>query len=315
MITGITGFMGTNLVAYLKQQKEPYEIIGVSRNPDAALKFPDSINGMLENISTNLIDEKKIDTIIHLAGIAHDLKGLYKDDDYDAINYKWTKDIYEQFLASTANKFIYMSSVKAITDQVIGILTEDATADPKTPYGISKRRSEEYLLDPDLRGNKNVYILRPVMVHGPGNKGNLNLLYKFVKKGIPFPLGAFHNQRSFLSIDNLCFIINKMLNQDVKSGAYILSDDGALSTNQLIELIGESSSKKARIWNVPKYIIYLIAKIGEYLPLPLNHQVLDKLAGSYVVSNEKIKDELGVTLPTSMRDGLLNTIKSFQNEF
>ena len=83
-----------------------------------------------------------------------------------------------------------------------GILTEDTIPNPKTHYGISKLQAENYILDQKLPEGKRVYILRPCMIHGPGNKGNLNLLYTLVKKGFPWPLGAFENQRSFLSIDN-----------------------------------------------------------------------------------------------------------------
>src|SRR5690606_1547157 len=117
----------------------------------------------------------------------------------------------EQFLKRDAEVFIYMSSVKAAADTVDGILTEEKQPNPKTPYGQSKRKAEEYLLNATLPEGKRVYILRPCMIHGPGNKGNLNLLYKFVQKGIPYPLAAFENRRSFLSIDNLNFVILQLL--------------------------------------------------------------------------------------------------------
>ena len=75
------------------------------------------------------------------------------------------------------------------------------------------------------------------MIHGPGNKGNLNLLYGVVKKGIPWPLGSFENKRTFTSIDNLCYIINGLLTKEVESGIYNINDDEAVSTNELIEII------------------------------------------------------------------------------
>src|SRR5690606_31466401 len=103
-------------------------------------------------------------------------------------------DLYDWYLKSKATKFIYASSVKAIADSVEGELTEDTPARPLTAYGISKLKAEEYIQQLSLgMTSKAFYILRPCMVHGPGNKGNLNLLYKFVTKGIPYPLGAFNN--------------------------------------------------------------------------------------------------------------------------
>src|SRR5690606_27975560 len=109
---------------------------------------------------------------------------------------------------------------------------------PLTPYGKSKLEAELYLLAQKLPERKRLFIIRPCMIHGPGNKGNLNLLYKVVEKGIPWPLAAFHNERSFLSIDNLSFLIEKMLmHTDLASGVYNFADDDALSTNSLVKLI------------------------------------------------------------------------------
>ena len=90
------------------------------------------------------------------------------------------------------------------------------------------------------------------MIHGPGNKGSLNLLYNVVKKGIPWPLGAFDNRRTFTSVENICFAVNGVLTKDVPSGIYNLGDDEALSTYELIEEICKSLGKKAHIWKLPK---------------------------------------------------------------
>ncbi len=102
---------------------------------------------------------------------------------------------------------------------------------------------------------KRVYILRPCMIHGPGNKGNLNLLYNIVSKGIPWPLGAFHNQRSFLSISNLEYVIRQLIENDIAPGTYQVADDEPVSTNELIRLVSQSLSRKPRIWKLPPGII------------------------------------------------------------
>ena len=151
------------------------------------------------------------------------------------------------------------------------------------------------------------------MIHGPGNKGNLNLLYQLVSKRFPWPLGAFHNQRSFCNIDNVCYVINQILErEDIPSGVYNLADDETLSTNELIELIATTTNKKARILSVPKKIIYAITRLGDISSLPLNTERLDKLTENFVVSNTKIKTVLGIEkLPVSAKEGLTKTIKSF----
>ncbi len=159
---------------------------------------------------------------------------------------------------------------------------------------------------------KKVYILRPVMIHGPGNKGNLNLLYKVVQKGIPWPLGAFHNQRSFLSINNLEYVIRQLIEKDITPGIYQVADDEPVSTNELIRLMAQSMNRKARIWNLPPGIIRGMARTGDLLHLPLNSERLKKLTESYIVSNTKIKNALGIEkMPTSATDGIIQTLKSF----
>ena len=225
-----------------------------------------------------------------------------------------TKQLFDAFLKSEASVFIFMSTVKAVADEVEGILTEDAVPKPRTHYGIAKHQAENYILSKELPIGKRVYILRPCMIHGPGNKGNLNLLYSLVNKGFPWPLGAFENQRSFLSIENLCFVIKELLSQqDIPSGVYNVADDASLSTNELIQLIAASQNKQARILHIPKGLIGGLAKLGDFLHLPLNSERLQKLTESYVVSNAKIIQANGKPLPVNAKDGLLKTFESFKN--
>src|SRR5690606_3989744 len=140
----------------------------------------------------------------------------------------------------------------------------------------------------------------------------LNLLYRFVRKQIPYPLGAFENKRSFLSIDNLNFSIHQILiNCEFPSGIYNVADDDALSTKELINVIVAASGSKGSVWILSKGLVAGIAKIRDALHLPVISERLKKLTESYVVSNDKIKHALGIEkLPVSSRVGLFHTIKS-----
>ena len=233
------------------------------------------------------------------------------------INTGLTQKIFDWYLAHpTAKKFVFFSTAKAAADRVEGeFLTEDVVPAPVGPYGESKIKAENYLrskMEEVRSKNKSVYILRPCMIHGPGNKGNLNLLYGVVSKGIPWPLGAFENRRSFTSIGNLQEVIKGLLVKDVPSGIYNMGDDEALSTNELIEVICSALGKKAHIWNIPRGLMNGVAKIGDVLHLPLNTQRMQKLTENYVVSNAKIKAALGMKeMPVRAKDGLRETIKSF----
>ena len=302
IISGITGFMGLNLKQYLNKD---YIITGLSRTEN---KTQNILN--YQNIDSNTIDNYF--AFIHLAGKAHDLKNTSDDSVYTEVNTDLTIKLFNLFLESKCEIFVFMSTVKAIADTVEGVLTEDSLANPKTAYGKSKRAAEEYILSQKLPENKKVYILRPCMVHGPNNKGNLNLLYSFVSKGIPYPFGKYENQRSFVSVENLCFVINELIeNKNIASGIYNIADDESLSTNQLVSIIGDVVNKKAKILNMPKSLVGLIAKIGDVLPLPINSERVQKLTENYQVSNLKIKKAIQKNLPLSAEKGLQKTIASF----
>ncbi|MCZ2478022.1 NAD-dependent epimerase/dehydratase family protein [Aquirufa antheringensis] len=287
-ITGSTGFVGQNLVLTLLSH---FDILEISRS---SFKL------------------EVTDGIIHLAGKAHDLKKVSSSDEYYKVNTELTKKIFDDFLLSNAKVFITLSSVKAVADEVDGELFEDVTPNPITHYGKSKLLAEQYIVSKPIPAGKRVYILRPCMIHGPGNKGNLNLLYSLVSKGLPWPLGLFKNSRSYLSIDNLCFIIKELIErEDIPSGVYNVADDIPLSTNEVINIIAVSKGKKATILNMSQKLIRLLARVGDFLKLPLDSERLQKLTESYVVSNTKIKEALGKSLPVSSKEGLMRTFKSF----
>lgn len=313
LITGIHGFVGSNLVNALKKEHTLYGVDIV-----APVK-----EGVEKTFSWKDVDDNAIppmDAIIHLAGKAHDTKNRAAAQVYFDVNTGLTQKIYDYFLKSEAKRFIFFSSVKAAADKVPGdVLTEEVVPAPKGPYGESKIKAEEYILKNEGLRTKNeesiskrVFILRPCMIHGPGNKGNLNLLYGVVSKGIPWPLGAFENRRTFTSIDNLCFVVEGLLTKDVQSGIYHMADDEALSTNELIEVMCEAMGKKAHIWKINRSLMEGVASIGTTLHLPLNEERLGKLTENYVASNAKIKKALGIErMPVRAKDGLKKTILSF----
>ncbi len=310
LITGIHGFVGSNLVSALKDGNTIYGLDIVAPIMDGVAKthsWADLDNGMIPEVGA----------IIHLAGKAHDTKNKSAADVYFKVNTDLTKKVFDYFLKhNEIKKFIFFSSVKAAVDKVQGaVLTEDVTPCPVGPYGESKVKAEEYILANLDANGRQAIILRPCMIHGPGNKGNLNLLYGFVKKGLPWPLGAFENRRTFTSVDNLTFVINGLLTKNIDSGIYNMADDKALSTNELISVMCGAMGKKAHIWKISRRLISFVAKIGDILHLPLNTFRLDKLTENYVVSNDKIKKALGIEkMPTDACDGLTKTIKSFQNQ-
>ncbi|OXA81445.1 Nucleoside-diphosphate-sugar epimerase [Flavobacterium aquidurense] len=295
-ITGSSGFVGQNLIQYLMRNSFLVDPITL-RHPNWKIAVGS-------------------EAIIHLAGKAHDTKNASDASEYFKVNTELTKELFDIFLESEIHDFIYFSSVKSVADEVSEILYENVLGNPITPYGQSKLQAEEYILSKKLPEGKRLFIIRPCMIHGPGNKGNLNLLYNVVKKRIPYPLAAFQNERSFLGIDNLNFLVKEiLLNKEILSGVYNFSDDEVLSTNDLIQIISSTLNKKNLSIAIPKPIINTIAKLGDLIKLPLNSETVQKLTENYRVSNQKIKTALKIKkLPYTAQQGLEKTIKSFINK-
>lgn len=293
IISGASGFVGTNLCNYLLDHAE---LVTPNRSELNELCV-EGFGGA--------------DSFVHLAGKAHDIQNVADESEYFEVNFNLTKKLYDEFVRSEAKKFIFISSVKAAADNVTCILTEDVIPQPKTAYGKSKLKAEDYIQSIPLPEGKSYYIIRPCMIHGAGNKGNLNLLYRFVKSGIPYPLGAFTNKRSLLNISNFCFTISELLNRnDIASGVYNLADDLPLSTKEIVGVLSRSINRTPVIWNVPKSIIRGICKMCDVFKLPLNSERLGKLTENFVVSNQKLVTAIGRNMPLSVQAGLEITAAS-----
>ena len=293
-ITGYSGFIGQNIIKSKLFNKYNFEKVNLR------------INQKLNNNSYCLI---------HLAGIAHDVSNKYSYEDYININYNLTKKVFNQFLASNANVFIFLSSSKAVKDNYNSIITESTNPNPKTPYGISKLKAENYILNKFKKyKNKRIFILRPSMIHGEGNKGNLNLLFNFIKKGLPWPLGSFKNKRSYLSIENLNFIINELIiNNKISSGVYNVSDNGTISTNEIIKLIKDETNSKNFLLNIPKFIVYIFFTFLHIFKIKYNLNMLNKLTKNFIVDNNKIIKVMNKKLPLDIKSGLIKTLKTFNH--
>lgn len=293
LILGSSGFIGQGLLQHIK-----------------------SATGLSLRDSSWKESLKSADVIINLVGKAHDHQGTATEQDYYDANVELAKEVFEAFKASDATLLIHVSSLAALEEfESSEALTEQARCNPTSWYGKSKRAAEEWLLAQELVADKKVIILRPPMVHGAGDKGNLGLLYKLISKGIPYPLAAFNNERSFISIDNFCFFIQQLLEKSawIESGIYHIADDESIATSDVIRIIKSVTGKNTRNLAIPKKFVELLARVGDIIPIPLNSKRLKKMTSSLVVSNQKIKTALGIEkLPLTAEEGLIKTIQSFR---
>ena len=286
-ITGSSGFVGTNFLNY----------------------FEDKYYFKIYNKNTEILIQE--DAVLHFAGKAHDLKNTNNPNEYFEINSDLTKDIFNSFINSSAEVFIFLSSIKVYSNINMLNVTEEFPTNPDSFYGKSKLLAEDYILNTKIPDNKRFYILRPSLILGEKNKGNIELLYNFIKKGFPWPLTAFNNRRSYCYIENLFYVIDKLINnKEIPSGIYNVCDDIPISTNQLIYLISKSTNKKLYMLYIPKFIIKTLAKFGDIFKLPYNSFTVQKITDSFVINNNKIKAALKSELPYSTQDGILKINKN-----
>lgn len=294
LITGKTGFILSNLV-----------------NLNTIINW--TTISFREN--TDNINLKNQDGIIHAAGIAHDLSGDYQKQDYLNINYSKTKSLYDLFLKSDSKYFFYLSSVK-VYDERLGesIITENSLLSPNSWYGKSKLLSENYILNNLPKNHKKVYIFRLAMVHGPGNKGNLNILIKFIHKNLPW---FFKDcKRTYCSINVLNYFINQFIVSNPNSGAYNICDDYPISTHAILRKIAVFEEKKIRIYSFFSNITLFIIALLNPFKLPfLNSSVTDKITKNLYISNKKAKKAIGLKkdLPFDSLEDLEQTIISLTN--
>ena len=285
LITGAYGFVGTNLCRYLASRG--HECVALDIPEIKRDDVPYKVFYSWDELDS--IDWAGIDAVVHLAGKAHDLKNVSDPQSYFDINVGLTEKIFNAANGKVP-RFIYFSSSKA--------------ADADTPYGKSKLAAEQFLAGRAI-------VLRPAMIHGPGNKGNLNLLWGIARRSSPWPLAAFENKRSFTSIGNICAAVEALCERG-ENGIYPIADDEMLSTNRLIELMAEVCGRRPRLWRLPKGLMRLAAKVGDFLRLPLNSERLGKLTDDSFVDNAVLKKHLGWSqMPIRAEDGMRETLKSF----
>ena len=306
LLTGATGFVGQNFIKYFTAQKTNFHIFALCR--DSAYKNSGYVTWLYNEMDFNkVLSENDIYAVIHLAGKAHDTKNTSKSEVYFEINYSITKKLFDAFANSHASKFIFLSSIKAVGDDQTYITNSLDLSEPQTPYAKSKREAEKYIQNFDLSSSKSFYILRPTLIYGPAVKGNLATLVKFANKGLPYPFESFENKRSYLSVNNLSYILIKLIENEYESMTLNIANEDAISTKELIAIIYKALGKKPSSLSFPQAIIKSIATLGNIFPLPINSEKLNKITSSFVVDTAEMIKKLGFSLPETTR-GTISSI-------
>ncbi|MBE7373014.1 UDP-glucose 4-epimerase family protein [Pseudomonas lopnurensis] len=302
LLTGASGFLGSAVIARLSQQDQIILSCAV-RSPLAQVRFAAFSVGDLcatNDWSQALLGQQ---VVIHAAARAHIMKDELADPlaEYRLVNVEGTLNLARQAATAGIKRFIYISSIKVNGESTpLGkpFVSSDAPA-PEDPYGLSKLEAEQGLMQLAAHTGMEVVIIRPPLVYGPGVKGNFASMIKLVEKGIPLPLGAIHNKRSLVSIDNLVDLIIRCIDHPAAANQVFLAGDGEdLSTSELLRGVGRAMGKPARLIPVPAGMLQFgAALLGKAA-------MAQRLLGSLQVDISKTCELLDWKPPYTVEEGL-----------
>jgi UDP-4-keto-D-QuiNAc 4-reductase len=306
LVTGASGFIGSNLIPVLKSLG--HEIIAFSRT----LKNDDKL---IMNGATKVIHDldslKKIDVVVHLAARVHQMKETAADPfkEFEKSNVDFSVAVANKAIGQGISKFIFLSSVKVYGEDS-GSYDENSPYNPSDPYGVSKFEAEKALSK--LFGNQakaSLIILRIPMVYGPKNKGNILTMLKLAQKGWQLPLGAVKGKRSFVFVGNvgsaICEIITSPPVDQIQM--FNLTDDCDVTSNTLFQKISQEMSGRSGVFYIPKLFFFILS-----LFRPVKN-IIDRLFNSYQFKSKLFQEKYSWSPPFSFDDGVRITVESYKN--
>ncbi|MBE2294628.1 MAG: NAD-dependent epimerase/dehydratase family protein [Phycisphaerales bacterium] len=304
-MTGGTGFIGRRVLtllceqgAYVRVLVRPHSTDGEPIwNPIAV----EAVMGDLEDATSLKRACIGIDTVLHIAGFAHVDAANTPDfaARHWAINAEGTFRLLDAAVATEVKRFVFLSSCKAVGDPGLRCVDESWTAAADTPYGQAKRAAEERVLTVGRAQGWHVVNLRPVLVYGPGMKGNLARLIAMAQYGCLPPLPETGNRRSLIHVDDVAQAILLAAACPAAAGrTYFVSDGQSYSGRSLYAMICRALGKPVPTWAVPASLLYGVAGLVDGLRRLSGHHdrwaraILDKLLGWACYSSVRIEREL-----------------------
>lgn len=304
LVTGSSGFIGRSLIERVALDIKFVFIATVRRQSTLNIAHESVLTvGEISKNTDWSAALNSTDVVIHAAARAHIMNDEVIDPivEYRKVNVDGTITLARQAAAAGVKRFIYISSIKVNGEQTqLGSkFKEDATPSPEDAYGISKLEAENALLQLSAETGMELVIIRPPLVYGAGVKGNFATMAKLVAKGLPLPLGAIHNKRSLVALDNLVDLIITCIDHPAAANQIFLAGDGEdISTTQLLRGVANAMGKPSRLIPIPASWLMMAATVlGK-------KDVAQRLLGSLQVDISKAQQLLGWTPPLSVAEGL-----------
>lgn len=315
LVTGATGFVGNAVVQRLLAEDHS-QCVAVAVRRDKPLwsdRVVTRVMGDLEPSADWSAVLEGISTVVHCAARVHVMADTATDplEEFRRVNVQGTLNLARQAAAVGARRFVFVSSIKVngeATQRGRPFTADDAPA-PLDAYGVSKREAEQGLDEIASQTGMDVVVIRPPLVYGPGVKANFAVMMRWLKRGIPLPLGAIHNQRSLVALDNLVDLIVTCLTHPAAANqTFLVSDGEDVSTAELLRRMGGAMGHPARLMPVPAGWLTLAATmVGK-------RDVAQRLCGSLQVDIEKTRRLLDWTPPLSLDQGLKKAAEGYGRE-
>lgn len=302
LVTGASGFVGGQLITRLAAQPSAVArgaVRAKSEGDHSGLIAVGEISGDTD-WSEALLGQR---VIVHTAARAHIMDDTAADPltEFQNVNVAGTLNLARQAAEAGVRRFVFISSIKVNGEQApLGAcFTAEDTPAPQDPYGISKWEAEQGLQQIAWDTGMEVVVIRPPLVYGPGVKGNFASMAKLLAKGLPLPLGAIHNKRSLVALDNLIDLIITCIDHPAAANQVFLVSDGEdLSTSELLRRVGRAMGRPARLLPVPAGLLQFGATVlGK-------KAIAQRLLGSLQVDISKNKEILGWEPSVSVDEGL-----------
>lgn len=302
LLTGATGFVGKELTRQLGRM-DGVSLACAVRRPGSSQYGEEFVIGELKATTDWSAALAGQNVVVHAAARAHVMRDETENPlaEYRRVNVDGTLNLARQAAEAGVSRFVFVSSIKVNGEETgEGMrFTADQLPAPEDAYGISKLEAEQALQALAEETGMEVVIIRPPLVYGPGVKGNFATMIKLVHKGLPLPLGAVHNKRSLVALDNLVDLIIACIGHPAAANQVFLAGDGTdLSTTELLRGIGKAMGKPARLIAVPPGLLMFGASLMG------KKDVAQRVLGSLQVDISKARNLLGWEPPLSFEEGL-----------
>ena len=311
LITGATGFVGSTLMRRLVADNVK---LGISASVRCVVEdWPTLIKQVeVQNLLSSTdwqLALQGVDVVVHCAARVHVMSDKAKDplEAYRQVNVMGTLNLARQAARAGVRRFIFLSSIKVNGEATeIGYpYSADSVPAPQDPYGVTKMEAENGLRELSAGTSMEVVIIRPPLVYGPGVKANFSLMIRWLRKGIPLPLGGITtNQRSLVYVENLVDLIRVCIDHPkAENQTFLVSDDEDISTTLLLQRMSKALGCRTQLLRFSPSLIKFIAKL---IGRP---KIADRLCGSLQVDIRKTKELLGWKPKFSLDEGLRETVR------